>query len=1060
MSATIRQTDWSNTPLGPSDQWPAGLRIAVTAVLDSPLASIVLWGPELVQIYNDAYRPLLGLRHPVALGQGTRVCWPEIWDFNHPIFHQVMDTGKPVHLHDQAYVIEPSGTPETRYFTATYAALRDERGTVSGVIVTAVETTQRILMERENQALLEATRFADEQLRQMFEQAPGFMLVLRGPDHVCETINAAGRKLSAGRDVVGKSMLQAFPEVAVQGFVKLLDRVYQSGVTFLGSNTLVSVLMPDTLTNGPLVDRYLDFVYQPIKDANGQVCGMFVSGSDVTEHHDAELELIRLNWDLNQHVLRLQVADARNAFQLTLADRLRPLATPEEVTAAACDLLGTYLGVSRVVFCEIDNAKGTFFTRSDWRPDSGASMAGTTSTLNDFGPEHVAALRSGQVLANPDVTLDPRTAGHADAFAKLGIRADLAVPLIKSGELTVVLALHHSVPHDWTDEEVAVVKDVTERTWSAVETIRAQAELRAERDQSQHIFDTITEGFSVLDSDWRITQMNAEGLRIGLRTKPQVVGEILWEIWPELIGTEFEIVYRRVMVTRIAKTFEQEVNFSDGRTPSLAIAVYPMPDGGLAAFVRDVTDRNAVIEALRVSQIRAESALDIAQLGTFEWTAADNQVQSSSRTRSIFDFNDAEGCTNEDYFNRVVLADRQRVRQEMRSSFKEKGRFSGEYSIQLPDGTVRNIVTSSVCQATASGTWVRHTGVLRDVTAQKQAEEKLRAVDRRKDEFLAMLAHELRNPLASIFMAAGILGRPGIDQTKLRKMTAVVARQARHMTHLIDDLLDVSRINTGLIALERDVLDLKEVLGSAIEQARALIEKQNHAFSVQVTNEALLVAGDRVRLVQVFANILTNAAKYSLPGGKIQVTLAIAGCHAQVIVRDNGIGMSKALLPHIFDIFTQAERTPDRIQGGLGLGLALVKNLVGLMDGSVTAKSEGPAKGSEFTVLLPLLVDEPVKRVKPLPYLARNVQIQHVMVVDDNVDAASTVSIMLEMEGYTVSVAHSAEQALASSLSPPQVFLLDIGLPGMSGYELARRLRAAPETTGATLIAYSGHRDR
>jgi PAS fold len=214
MAEAIRQTDWSLTPLGPSHQWPASLRIAVTTVLDSPLPSVVLWGPELIQIYNDAYQPLLGSRHPLALGQANRVCWPEVWQINQPNFRQVMDTGKPVYLQDQQFVIEPSGMPETRYFTVTYAPLRDEGGTVGGVIVIAVETTQRVLMERGNRALLEATRFAGDQLRQMFEQAPNFMMVLKGPDHVFEIVNAAGRRLVSGRDVIGKSMLQALPEVA------------------------------------------------------------------------------------------------------------------------------------------------------------------------------------------------------------------------------------------------------------------------------------------------------------------------------------------------------------------------------------------------------------------------------------------------------------------------------------------------------------------------------------------------------------------------------------------------------------------------------------------------------------------------------------------------------------------------------------------------------------------------------------------------------------------------------------------------------------------------------
>lgn len=280
MAEVIRHHDWSQTPLGPGHQWPACRRIAIATALDSPLPTIVMWGPELLQIYNDACRPILGLRHPAALGQATHACWPEVLQFNQPIYHRVMTHGQSVHLVDQLYVIEPSGVPETRYFTVTYAPLRDESGAVGGVTVTAVETTQRILMERENRTLLDATRFADDQLRQMLEQAPNFMMVLKGSEHVFEIINAAGTYLLSGRDVIGKSVLQALPEVEAQGFVKLLDDVYQSGKTFLASDRLVSFAH-----KGSLVNRYVDFVYQPIKDAQGEVTGIFVSGSDVTEHH-------------------------------------------------------------------------------------------------------------------------------------------------------------------------------------------------------------------------------------------------------------------------------------------------------------------------------------------------------------------------------------------------------------------------------------------------------------------------------------------------------------------------------------------------------------------------------------------------------------------------------------------------------------------------------------------------------------------------------------------------------------------------------------------------------
>ena len=1064
MAEMIRHADWSQTPLGPCDQWPSSLRIAVAAALDSPLPTIVLWGSNLLQIYNDAYQPILGLRHPAAMGQPTHDCWPEVFQFNQPIYHRVMGNGQTVHLEDQEYVIEPSGVPETRYFTVTYTPLRDESGAACGVTVIAVETTQRVLMERENQALHQASRFADDQLQQMFAQAPNFMIVLKGPDHVFEMVNAFGRNLFFGRDLIGMTVLQSFPEVAAQGFVKILDEVYQSGKPYLATDRLVSFSvpsgLPDASTDGSTgerkLERYVDFVYQPIKNKKGQISGIFISGNDVTQNHLARLAL-------DDNLRHLRESDARHSFQLKLSDCLRPLASAQEVTAAACELLGVHLGVSRVVFCEINDALGTFFVRSEWSRDRQGDMAGMTRALNDFGPDHVAQLRTGQVSANHDVTLDSRTADHAQAFIERGIRADLAVPLVKSGALTVILALHHPAPHQWTAAEIDLVKDTAERTWSAAESVRAQAELRAERDQSQHLFNIMTEGFSVIDNDWRIAQINGEGLRIGRRTKQQVLGHKLWDIWPEVIDTELDRVYRRVMATRVQETFQQQIHFADDHKLSLAITVYPMLDKGIAAFVRDITEREEANEALRISHSRAENALTVAKLGTFDFNVVTRQIECSARSCEIFGLPVAQDHSADEFSQRIVASDLPRFRQEIADARAQKRRLDLEYRIQLPDGSIRHIVSASTCQTDSDGVVVRQVGVVSDVTAQKQAEDKLRDVDRRKDEFLAMLAHELRNPLAPITMAAGILSRPGVSQKTLQEMSAIVVRQADHMTCLIDDLLDVSRINKGLVTLDREALDLKDVLASAVEQVRSLMEKQNHDFSMQVTGEALHVEGDRVRLVQVFANILANAAKYTPPGGKIHLDLAVDGSHAKARVRDNGVGMSESLLPHIFDIFTQAERTPDRSQGGLGLGLSLVKNLVGLQGGTVTARSDGPGRGSEFTVLLPLLVNEPVQPAPPSPppHVAGNVEVKHIMVVDDNVDAATTVAMLLEMDGHTVSVVHSAENALAiaqaAALNPPQAFLLDIGLPGMDGYELARRLRALPATTTATLIALTGY---
>jgi len=233
----------------------------------------------------------------------------------------------------------------------------------------------------------------------------------------------------------------------------------------------------------------------------------------------------------------------------------------------------------------------------------------------------------------------------------------------------------------------------------------------------------------------------------------------------------------------------------------------------------------------------------------------------------------------------------------------------------------------------------------------------LREQDRRKDEFLAMLAHELRNPLAPIAAAAEMLKFGTANEERVRRASDVIARQVRHLTSLVDDLLDVSRVTRGLIELHSAPVDVQAVVASAVEQARPLIEARGHAFAIDVPGGAMHVMGDANRLVQVVVNLLNNAAKYTPAGGRIDLSVRRDGALVRVAVRDSGIGIDARLLPHVFDLFTQAERSPDRSQGGLGIGLALVRNIVAMHGGTVAVHSDGPGAGSVFTVALPLLAD-------------------------------------------------------------------------------------------------------
>ena len=339
------------------------------------------------------------------------------------------------------------------------------------------------------------------------------------------------------------------------------------------------------------------------------------------------------------------------------------------------------------------------------------------------------------------------------------------------------------------------------------------------------------------------------------------------------------------------------------------------------------------------------------------------------------------------------------------------------------------------------------------------AKEKLRDADRRKDEFLATLAHELRNPLAPVRNAVAILGLKGPQDPELIWAMDVIDRQMRQMSRLVDDLLDVSRISRGKIELKRERLELAKVIHGAVEASRPLIEQCAHELSVTIPTEAIWLEADETRLIQVFCNLLNNAAKYSESRGRIDVNAAREDREVVVTVRDTGFGIPDDVLPRVFDMFTQADPTMERSKSGLGVGLTLVKRLIELHGGDVEARSEGLGKGSEFTVRLPILGDAPATAAVSDQDLQRSVPaVSHrILIVDDNRDAADTMALMLRIKGNIVETAYDGLEAVrVAGEFRPGVVLLDIGLPKLDGFETARTIRRERWSGSMVLIAVTG----
>lgn len=651
MAERMRSFDWESTSLGSPSSWPESLRLVLGVCFDSHFPIAVWWGSDLIQFYNDGYRPILGAtKHPGAFGRPARETWPEIWSTIGPMVEQVTTIGEAVKGDDMPLVLNRNGYPELCHFTFSYSPIRDISGAVAGMFTTAVETTTRVSAER------------------------------------------------------------------------------------------------------------------------------------------------------------------RQAFQIALADRLRGLGDPDEITAAAIELLGEYLKVARAYYAEVDDASGTFRIPARWIAATDLPDLPATGRADDFSPALLNNLRAGTPFVVEDIQNDERMASYAHLYAALKMQSIVVVPLVKSGQLKANFNVADTVPRRWTSADIEVITDVAERTWDAVERLRAEAALRA--------------------------------------------------------------------------------------------------------------------------------------------------------------------------------------------------------------------------------------------------------ADRLKDEFLAMLAHELRNPLAPISAAADLLLLGRLDEVHIKTTSEIISRQVSHMTGLVDDLLDVSRVTRNLVTLEKVELDVRNIVLDALEQARPLLESRRHYLNLLQPSAPAFVDGDNKRLVQVVSNLLNNAAKYTPEGGTITLRVEVQGEHVLLCVADSGVGMEPELIKRAFNLFSQAERTSDRSQGGLGIGLALVKSLVELHGGTVTARSAGLGKGSEFTVCLPRLrfrderalhgsVHFSMKEAKtPL----------RVMVVDDNQDAATMLAMVVKAAGHEVAVENQARQGLEHARHfLPDVCLLDIGMPEMDGYELARQLRTKSELAKTVLIAVTGY---
>ncbi|MCE9526400.1 MAG: PAS domain S-box protein [Planctomycetales bacterium] len=575
--------------------------------------------------------------------------------------------------------------------------------------------------------------------------------------------------------------------------------------------------------------------------------------------------------------------------------------------------------------------------------------------------------------------------------------------------------------------------------------------------------------------DGNILSWNAGAERLFGYSPAEVIGWPITLIIPPERFAENPALLERIRKGERKEHFETVRITKDGRRIDVSLTVSPVraSDGqiiGASKVARDITEQKRAAERLRQSEANARRLLELNQTTM----ASMAEVLYTVDRLGLVTYLNPEGERLFGWKLEELLG--RRMHDVTHYKHPDGSPFPIEECSGFPvlrdghilknfedvfirkDGTFFPVSYSSSPLRDVNGEIIGLTVVFQDITQRKQSEQALRDADRRKDEFLAILAHELRNPLAPIRNSLQILRLGSQNDPATDQVAEMMERQVNHMVRLVDDLMEVSRITRGKIELRKEMVEVASILRSAVETSRPIIDSAEHRLAISLPPEPLTLEGDAVRLTQVIANLLNNAAKYTPANGQIRLSVRREGKDVVITVADNGAGIPTEMLPRVFDLFTQVDHHADRAQGGLGIGLTLVKNLVEMHGGSVQANSQGLGKGSEFVVRLPLAVQhrqslKKESKVRQAVVLAP----RRVLVVDDNRDAAETLGMLLKILGAEVRVVFNGPAALeAMRTFEPAVVLLDIGMPGMDGHEVARRIRQMPEYQNVTLIAVTG----
>jgi PAS domain S-box-containing protein len=1034
MAQMMRAHDWSASALGDPHTWSQALRTCVRLMLNTRHPLFLFWGPEAICLYNDGYRAILGSeRHAIALGNAGAVVWDEIWDVLSPQIRQVLAGGEATWHENHLIPLTRDGVREDAYWTYSYSPVDDDGAPhgVGGVLVIVTETTETVLAER--QAKLEGRRFA-----QLFEQAPTFMTLLRGPEHVFEYCNPGYKQLIGHRDITGKTVVEALPEIADQGFSQLLDSVYKSGRAYTAHDMKVRLQRePD----GTLEDRFLDFVYQPIVEADGKVSGIFVEGVDVTERHYSDIH-----------------GNALTRF----TDEIRDIDDPEALAFAAARILGEVLDVSRVGFGTIDLTTQTYVAQPAWNAP-GLPPPPAAMNLKAF-PAYIQKLERGEVIRINDVEADALTKGNLDTLKARYAVAFVNVPVIEKEGLVAILYVSHRFPREWADAEIELIQEIADRTQSYSARLRSASRLAASEAEFRtfaqampnHVWASTPKGHLYWFNQRTYEYSGVEA------------GKLDGTRWREIVHPEDAEAaakgWERSLATGEAYEAEFRIRRADGiyRWHLVRAIAIRGQDGQVAQWIgtnTDIEDQVVAIEAY--TQLNATLEHQVA-----ERTAERDQVWKNSQ-------------------DLLVVADSGGVFRAISPSITEilgwsVGEVVGKPLIDLvhEDDKAATLAAFEAAVAAELGTfenryrhkdgsyrwlsWVAapEEGNVyasgRHITAEREASEALARTQEalrqsQKMESVGQLtggiAHDFNNMLAVVLGSLELLGRRiGSEDARSHRYVQAATDGAKRAANLTQRLLAFSRQQP----LQPEILDPNRLVSGMSDLLR-------HSIGADIMLQTVLAGGiwrvevDPNQLENVILNLSVNARDAMPGGGKLTIETQNAhldaryvstelgvptGHYVMIAVTDSGTGMSEEVIARAFDPFF----TTKDVGKGTGLGLSQVYGFIKQSGGHVRIYSELD-HGTTIKIYLPRAKDDDTvasaSEAETLATLMGDVR-EVILVVDDELAVRQFSADALEELGYRVLEASNAAQALELLAQHPEISLLftDIIMPETNGRQL------------------------